>query len=78
MSFCCCLSLYQVINESVVGLGTDEESLNRAIVNRAEIDMIKIREEYSTLFKTSLEDDVKGDTSGDYKDFLLTLLGARF
>ncbi|KAL6129382.1 hypothetical protein ACLB2K_072733 [Fragaria x ananassa] len=68
----------QVINESVVGLGTDEESLNRAIVNRAEIDMIKIRGEYSTLFKTSLEDDVKGDTSGDYKDFLLTLLGARF
>ncbi|KAL6124929.1 hypothetical protein ACLB2K_077437 [Fragaria x ananassa] len=68
----------QVINESVVGLGTDEESLNRAIVSRAEIDMIKIREEYSTLFKTSLEDDVKGDTSGDYKDFLLTLLGARF
>ncbi|KAL6125294.1 hypothetical protein ACLB2K_073353 [Fragaria x ananassa] len=67
----------QVINESVVGLGTDEESLNRATVSRAEIDMIKIREEYSTLFKTSLEDDVKGDTSGDYKDFLLTLLGAR-
>ncbi|XP_050385225.1 annexin D3 [Argentina anserina] len=68
----------QVIKDSVVGLGTDEDSLNRAIVSRAEIDMIKIREEYSTLSKNSLEDDVKDDTSGDYRDFLLTLLGARF
>lgn len=69
---------HQVIKDSVVGLGTDEDSLNRAIVSRAEIDMTRIREEYSKLSKTSLEDDVRGDTSGDYEDFLLTLLGERF
>ncbi|PRQ55140.1 putative annexin [Rosa chinensis] len=68
----------QVIKDSVVGLGTDEDSLNRAIVSRAEIDMIKIREEYSKLSKTSLEGDVIDDTSGEYKNFLLTLLGQRF
>lgn len=68
----------QVIKDSVIGLGTDEDSLNRAIVSRAEIDMTRIREEYSKLSKTSLKDDVIGDTSGDYKDFLLTLLGERF
>lgn len=68
----------QVIKHSIVGLGTDEDSLNRAIVSRAEIDMTRIREEYSKLSKTSLKDDVIGDTSGDYKDFLLTLLGERF
>ncbi|KAM1556140.1 hypothetical protein PS2_039545 [Malus domestica] len=67
----------EVIKDSVVGLGTDEDSLNRAIVTRAEIDMIKIREEYSKMSKTSLVDDVIGDTSGDYKNFLLTLIGAR-
>lgn len=68
----------QVIKDSVIGLGTDEDSLNRAIVSRAEIDMTRIREEYSKLSKTSLKDDVIGDTSGDYKNFLLTLLGERF
>lgn len=73
----CCLSGQQVIRESIVGLGTDEDSLTRAIVTRAEIDAMKIREQYSNLYKTSLEDDVIGDTSGDYKNFLLTLLGVR-
>lgn len=73
----CWLSGQQVIRESIVGLGTDEDSLTRAIVTRAEIDAMKIREQYSNLYKTNLEDDVIGDTSGDYKNFLLTLLGAR-
>ncbi|XP_068342638.1 annexin D3-like [Pyrus communis] len=67
----------EVIKDSIVGLGTDEDSLNRAIVTRAEIDMIKIREEYSKMSKTSLVDDIIGDTSGDYKNFLLTLIGER-
>ncbi|KAM2065435.1 hypothetical protein ACFX16_028702 [Malus domestica] len=67
----------EVIKDSIVGLGTDEDSLNRAIVTRAEIDMIKIREEYSKMAKTSLVDDIIGDTSGDYKNFLLTLIGER-
>lgn len=57
-----------------MGLGTDEDSLNRAIVSRAEIDMVKVREEYFNMNKSSLEDAVIGDTSGDYKNFLITLL----
>ncbi|ONI20750.1 hypothetical protein PRUPE_2G031700 [Prunus persica] len=67
----------KVIKNSIVGLGTDEDSLNRTIITRAEIDMIKIKEEYSKVCKSSLVDDVKSDTSGDYKKFLLTLLGER-
>lgn len=67
----------QVIKNSIVGLGTDEDSLNRAILSRAEIDMIKIKEEYFNVYKRSLVDDIIGDTSGDYKKFLLTLLGER-
>ncbi|KAK3038959.1 hypothetical protein RJ639_027444 [Escallonia herrerae] len=66
----------EVIRASIVGLGTDEDSLTRAIVSRAEIDMVKIRGEYYDVNKTSLEDAVIGDTSGDYKAFLMTLLGA--
>ncbi|XP_034704736.1 annexin D3 [Vitis riparia] len=67
----------EVIRASIVGLGTDEDSLTRAIVSRAEIDMMKIRGEYFNTNKTSLDNAVSGDTSGDYKDFLMTLLGAR-
>ncbi|KAF5729311.1 annexin D3 [Tripterygium wilfordii] len=67
----------EVIRSSLVGLGTDEDSLSRAIVARAEIDMMKVRGEYFNMNKTNLDDAVKGDTSGDYKDFLMTLLGAR-
>lgn len=64
----------QVIRDSIVGLGTDEDSLNRAIVTRAEIDLLKVRFEYANMYKSSLDDDVIGDTSGDYMEFLLTLL----
>lgn len=74
----CFLDDQQVIRDSIVGLGTDEDSLSRAIVTRAEFDAMKIREQYSNMYKASLDDDVIGDTSGDYKNFLLTLLGARF
>ncbi|KAJ4980010.1 hypothetical protein NE237_010790 [Protea cynaroides] len=64
----------EVIRKSVFGLGTDEDSLTRAIVTRAEIDMMKIRREYFNMYKTSLESAVIDDTSGDYKKFLVTLL----
>lgn len=72
-----CEILLQVINKAIVGLGTDEDSLTRAIVSRAEIDTMKIREEYSKMFKSNLDEDVIGDTSGDYKDILMILLGAK-
>ncbi|XP_042515817.1 annexin D3-like [Macadamia integrifolia] len=67
----------EVVRKSVVGLGTDEDSLTRAIVTRAEVDMMKIRAEYFNIYKSSLDNAVIGDTSGDYKDFLVTLLGGK-
>ncbi|KHN37643.1 Annexin D3 [Glycine soja] len=65
----------KVVRDSIVGFGTDEDSLNRAIVTRAEIDLLKVRFGYANVYKTSLDDDVIGDTSGNYRDFLMTLLG---
>lgn len=67
----------EVVRASVVGLGTDEDSLTRAIVTRAEVDMMKVRGEYFIANKTSLDNAVIDDTSGDYRKFLMTLLGAR-
>ncbi|XP_059312233.1 annexin D3-like isoform X2 [Lycium ferocissimum] len=67
----------EVVRTSVVGLGTDEDSLTRAIVTRAEVDMMKVRGEYFIANKTSLDNAVIDDTSGDYRKFLMTLLGAK-
>ncbi|XP_060218155.1 annexin D3-like [Lycium barbarum] len=67
----------EVVRASIVGIGTDEDSLTRAIVTRAEIDMMKVRGEYFIANKTSLDNAVIGDTSGDYMKFLMTLLGAK-
>ncbi|MCE3050509.1 hypothetical protein HAX54_047403 [Datura stramonium] len=67
----------EVVRASIVGLGTDEDSLTRAIVTRAEVDMMKVRGEYFMENKTSLDNAVIGDTSGDYMKFLMTLLGAK-
>ncbi|KAL6570077.1 Annexin D3 [Orobanche minor] len=66
----------EVIRAAIIGLGTDEDSLTRAVVTRAEIDLMKVRGEYFEANKTSMDNAIIGDTSGDYKDFLMTLLGA--
>ncbi|KAJ3683819.1 hypothetical protein LUZ60_014046 [Juncus effusus] len=66
----------EAIRWSIEGLGTDEDTLTRAIVSRAGIDMKKIKEEYKIKYKTTVTCDVVGDTSGDYKEILLTLIGA--
>jgi len=65
----------EVIRSSIVGLGTDEESLTRAIVSRAEVDMKKVKEEYKARYRKTVTSDVNGDTSGYYNGILLTLVG---
>lgn len=65
----------EVIRSSIIGLGTDEESLTRAIVSRAEVDLKKVKEEYKVRYKTTVTKDVVGDTSGYYQGILLTLIG---
>ncbi|XP_062088100.1 annexin D3-like [Humulus lupulus] len=67
----------EVIWDSVFGLGTDKNSLTRVIVRRAEIDLIKIREEYKKLYEKNIDFAVIDDTSGGYQELLMTLLGAR-
>ncbi|XP_051214379.1 annexin D3 isoform X1 [Lolium perenne] len=66
----------EVIRYSILGLGTDEDALTRAIVSRADIDMKHIKEEYKVRFKTTVTKDVVGDCSGYYLDILLALVGS--
>lgn len=62
------------LKDAIDGIGTDDDTLISTIVLRAEIDLVDIIMKYEALFGTSLEDDVVGDTSGDYKNLLLKLL----
>ena len=59
--------------KSIEGLGTDENTLNRILVSRAEIDMDAIREYYFREHKTDLKNDIHGDTSGAYSKILINL-----
>ena len=61
------------INQAVKGLGTDDSSLIRIIISRYEIDMFKIRQYYKKLFGKDLINDIKDDTSGNYRKILVDL-----
>lgn len=65
----------KVIREALRMAGTDEDSVTRVIVSRAEKDLEGIKEVYLKRNSHSLEQAITKETSGHYKAFLLTLLG---
>lgn len=56
-------------------MGTDEDTLSRVIITRAEKDLKDIEELYFKRNSVTLDDALAWHTSGDYKAFLLALLG---
>ena len=62
-----------LLKKSIVGLGTDEETLNRVLVERQEIDLDFIRSYYKLETKRELVDDIKGDTSGVYQQITVKI-----
>ena len=62
-----------LLKKSIVGFGTDEETLNRVLVERQEIDMDFIRSYYKLETKRELVDDIKGDTSGVYQQITVKI-----
>ncbi|KAL3340449.1 hypothetical protein AABB24_028872 [Solanum stoloniferum] len=63
------------LHKAMKGLGTNDTTLIRIVVTRTEIDMQYIKAEYQKKHKKSLNDAVHSETSGDYRTFLLSLLG---
>ena len=59
--------------KSMDGLGTNEDTLNRVLVSRAEIDMDAIRDYYFRDNNTDIKNDIHGDTSGSYRKVLIDL-----
>lgn len=65
----------KVLHKAVKGVGTTDSALIRVVVTRAEIDMQYIKAEYHKMYKRSLADAIHSDTSGNYRTFLLSLVG---
>jgi len=42
-----------------------------------QIDLAKVADSYSELYKTTLSAAIKSDTRGDYKNLLLAIVGGR-
>ncbi|XP_042529048.1 annexin A13 [Dipodomys spectabilis] len=60
--------------KSMKGMGTDEETLIRIIVTRAEVDLQGIKAKFQEKYQKSLSDMVHADTSGDFQKLLVALL----
>uniref|UniRef100_A0A1I8HSY7 Annexin n=1 Tax=Macrostomum lignano TaxID=282301 RepID=A0A1I8HSY7_9PLAT len=63
------------LRDAMKGLGTDDKTLIRIIISRAEIDMVQIKKCFLELTKQTLWRWIKNDTSGDYKKLLQALVG---
>lgn len=61
--------------KAMKGLGTNDETLMRIIVGRAEIDLAAIRRAFDEVHPETLVGMISSDTSGHYRDLLLGLLG---
>ena len=59
------------------GLGTDDSTLTRIIVRRADIDMRDIKAHFARKYGKSLQQTITSDTSGHYKTFLLLVIGTQ-
>lgn len=63
-----------LLHKSMKGAGTDEETLIRVLVTRAESDLPAIKEKFQQMYKKSLAEAVRSDTSGDFRKLLLAIL----
>ncbi|XP_045611206.2 annexin B9 isoform X2 [Procambarus clarkii] len=63
------------LHKAMAGQGTKDQDLIRLVVSRCEVDLGNIKTEYHNLYDKLLENDIKADTSGDYRKVLLALVG---
>ncbi|XP_059910365.1 annexin A1a [Gadus macrocephalus] len=65
-----------LLKQSMKGLGTDEDTLIEVMASRTNREMEAIKVAYMEANKKELEADIKSDTSGDFRNALLTLCKA--
>ncbi|KAI4383911.1 hypothetical protein MLD38_009698 [Melastoma candidum] len=65
----------KVLRNAIEKFGTDEDVITRVIATRAEKDMKEIKDLYYKRNSVTLDQALMKETSGDYKAFVLALLG---
>lgn len=60
--------------DAIKGLGTNNDCLIDILVGRTNKDIITLNKVYRSTYHKSLEDDIKGDTSGYFRQFLIALV----
>jgi len=66
----------EAIHKAVEGLGTDEKAINVIVGRRSKKELQEIAAAYEAKHKATLLKDIKGDTSGNYKRLLVSLIQA--
>uniref|UniRef100_A0AAQ4PHW7 Annexin A14 n=1 Tax=Gasterosteus aculeatus aculeatus TaxID=481459 RepID=A0AAQ4PHW7_GASAC len=61
------------LQQAMVGLGTDEETLLEILCTRSGEKLREISAMYKLLFKKDLEKELRGETSGDFSNLVLAL-----
>lgn len=61
-------------HQAIKGLGTDDALLIRCFSFCSKPFLQELKKSYEKLFKVTLNEDIKGDTSGTYRELLETLL----
>ncbi|KAM3171458.1 hypothetical protein ACTXT7_016581 [Hymenolepis weldensis] len=62
------------LHESMAGAGTKDEQLMRLVLAYAGDEMAEIKAIFLAKYKKSLEECIRGDASGNYRKFLITLV----
>ena len=62
------------IRNSIKGIGTNTEVLNRCLAARCRVDMMQIKEIYKWKYNITLREDIKGDTSGMYEKLCIYII----
>ncbi|XP_028270747.1 annexin A1a [Parambassis ranga] len=66
----------QQLKLAMKGLGTDEDTLIEIMASRNNRQIMDIKKTYKEEYKKDLEDDIRSDTSGEFKTALLALCKA--
>lgn len=66
----------QQLKLAMKGLGTDEDTLIEILASRSNKEIKEIKKAYAEEYKKELEADIKSDTSGDFRNALLSLCKA--
>nr|XP_057903086.1 annexin A2 isoform X2 [Doryrhamphus excisus] len=62
------------LQQAMAGLGTDEETLLEILCTRSSKQIRDIRVVYKELYKKDLEEEMKGETSGDFAKLVVALI----